>query len=140
MGGLRRLKRKSVGAYDVGPLRNGLAPAPWKLSTVILDFAKPLLDRFPDDRDYETAVELAITCWNLALFPDAERTSEMRSLLKRVARGPADSAEEIQEWIKILVNRKKTLFAHDRRMVMGHTVVREGASRTLYVTSTPVHR
>jgi len=41
-------------------------------------------------------------------------------------------------WARMLVNRKKTLFGYDRRMVVSYTVGNEGNSRHLYVASTLV--
>jgi hypothetical protein len=138
MGGLRKLRRTGAERYAVEPLRGDLEPQPWKLSTVILEFARPLRDRFPDDRDFEVVVELAIICWNLALFPEAEQKQELQSLLKEMAKGPADLAGEIQTWVKTLVDRKKALFGRDRRMVVSHTIVQEGDNRHVYVASTLV--
>jgi hypothetical protein len=103
-----------------------------------LNFAQPLLDRYPDDGDFEFAIEVAITCWNLALLPEAEQKPQVQSLLKEMAKGPADLVEEMQTWVRTLVERKKTHFGRDRRMVMSHMIGNEGGERSLYVTSTLV--
>jgi len=49
---------------------------------------------------------------------------------------PMFSPLRTEAWARMLVNRKRTLFAHDRRMVVDYTVGNEGNSRHLYVAST----
>ncbi len=54
MGGLRKLKRKGSGRYEIEPLRGGpevrdWEPQDWKLSTRIMEIAKPLTDTADDD-------------------------------------------------------------------------------------------
>lgn len=103
-----------------------------------MDLAKPLTDNV-DDRHFKVAITLAILCWNLALLPEDQQERELRSIIKKMAEGsPAGFASEAETWARMLVNRKKTLFGHDRRMVVNYTVGNEGDSRHLYVASTLV--
>jgi len=131
MGGLRKLKRKGADRYAVEPLYSLPDLPATKLSAAILEFAKPLLDEYPDDPDYKAAIELAIVCWNIAVLPEDQQERELRSLVKTVRKG----LPGIELVARTLVNRKRTLFAHDRRMVMDHILVGKGKSRCLYVTS-----
>jgi hypothetical protein len=137
MSGLRKLGTKGTERGRVEPLHPAGAPRGEKLSAVILDFARPLLDRFPDDGDFESAISLAVMCWNLALFPEAEGRDVLRPILQEIAKGPSDFAQETQAWIEILVERKKKLFAADRRIVMRQTVADEEGMHRLLVTSMP---
>ena len=139
MGGLRRLRRKSADRYAVEPLHDTTKPRGGKLSAVILDFAQPLIDELGDD-DFEAAIAMAVFCWNIALFPDDEQERELRSLVRQMAKGAPGFGNEIETWARRLVDRKKTLFASDRRMIANHTVVMEGDFFHLYVVSTPVPR
>jgi hypothetical protein len=136
MGGLRRLRRAGAGKYAVEPLRGDPDRQSGKLSAVILDFAQPLIDNVDDD-GFEIAVTLAVLCWNLALFPEDQQERERRSAVQKLAKGkPAGFASEMEAWTRMLLDRKKTLFARDRRIVASHRVVEEADGFHLYVAST----
>ena len=140
MGGLRKLRRKGAGGYAVEPLRGTLEPRGRKLSAVILDYARPLTNDVDDDH-FRIAIGIAIMCWNVALFPEEEQEEKLCLLGKEMAKmakgAPPGFAEETKVWTRRLVERKKTLFAHDRRMVLNYTVEDRGDSHHLYVVSTP---
>ena len=80
-------------------------------------------------------------CWNVALFPEEEQKEKLRFLGKEMADmakdAPAGFAEETKVWTQWLVERKNTLFADDRRMVLNHTVEDRGDSHHLQIVSTP---
>jgi hypothetical protein len=138
MGGLRKLRRSGAGKYTVEPLRGDPDRQSGKLSAVILDFARPLIDNVDDDQ-FETVITMAILCWNLALFPEDQQERELRSVIKKMAKGaPAGFASEMEAWARLLLDRKKALFARDRRIVANYTVVDEADGRHLYVASTLV--
>jgi hypothetical protein len=135
MGGLRRIKRKGVGGYSVEPLRGRPQPSGEKLSAVILDFARPLTENVDDDH-FKVAITLAILCWNVALLPEDEQERELRVATSKMAKGqPAWWVRDLGGWTQLLVDRKKKLFGHDRRMVVNHTITDEGDGFHLYVAS-----
>jgi hypothetical protein len=138
MGGLRRLRRKGAGGYEVEPLRAGGKPQGGKLSAAILDFAQPLTENVDDDH-FEPAVALAILCWNVALLPEDRQEAELRQIASEMARdAPAGYADETMTWTRWLVNRKKKLFADDRRMVVDYTFEDRGDSHHLFVAGAVV--
>jgi len=137
MGGLRKLRRRGFGTYAVEPLHVRSGHREEKLSAVILEFARPLTD-LVDDRDFEGAICLAVFCWNVALFPEDEQERERRYIVKEMTKNAPDLADEIETWSKMLLERKKAFFAHDRRMVVEHTVSSDGDAHHLFVASTPV--
>jgi len=65
------------------------------------------------------------------VLPGDQQERELRSLVKTVRKDLPGI--ELMAWT--LVNRKKTLFPHDRRMVADHILIGKGKSRSLYVTS-----
>jgi hypothetical protein len=53
-------------------------------------------------------------------------------------KAPSEFAGQVETWARMLVDRKKALFGHDRRMVVNHRVVNEEDGYHLYVVSTLV--
>lgn len=138
MGGLRRLRRKGANKYSVKPLRPAFGFEANKLSAVIMDFARPLTESVEDDQ-FETAITLAILCWNVALLPEDEQERKLGVLKTKLAEDkPAWWIRDLEGWTRRLVDRKKRLFGHDRRMVVNYTITDEGDDFHLYVVSTPV--
>ena len=137
MGGLRKLRRKGFDTYAVEPLHVRSGPRGEKLSAVILEFARPLTEHV-DDRGFRGAIGLAVFCWDIALLPEEEQERERHHMVKKMAKNNPDIADELETWSKYLLDRKKALFADDRRMVVEHTVRDEGDSHHLYVVSTPI--
>ena len=136
MGGLRKLRRKRFSTYAVEALRAGSGPRAEKLSALILEFARPLTEHV-DDRGFRAAIGLAVFCWDIALLPEDEQERERRYIVKELTKDNPDIADELETWSKYLLDRKKALFAHDRRMVVEHTVRDEGDLHHLFVASTP---
>ncbi len=138
MGGLRRIKRKLAGRYAVEPLHAPAEPGSKKLSAVIQEFAEPLA-RDVDDDHFEAAITVAILCWNVALLPEDTQAQELSLIKRKMAEYlPARWVRELDVWTDRLVDRKKTLFADDRRMVVNYTVADEADGFHLYVVSTVV--
>jgi hypothetical protein len=138
MGGLRKLRRKGLGTheYAVEPLRGFPGPSGNKLSAVIIELAEPLIDTLADC-DFGYAIDLAVLCWNIAILPQDEQEQQRQYIVKEMSKHYSpDIAEEIETWSKKLLERKNTLFAHDRRIVTNYTIQDEGDSHHLYVVST----
>ncbi len=142
MGGLRRLKRRSADRYEVEPLRGDLEapywePEDWKLSTRILEIAKPLTDNAVDNDEFEAVVRMAALCWNVALLPADQQEQRLHSLIdeKMAKREPEGFASEVQVWGRILLDRKRKLFGNDRRTVVDYTIERAGGSLRLHVVA-----
>jgi hypothetical protein len=141
MGGLRKLRRQGPDRYEVEPLRGDPGgqdwePQDWKLSTRIMEIAKPLTDNAVDHDSFEMIVETAVLCWNIALLPPDQQEEELRSLVRHVAKGsPRGLASEVEAWARLLLDRKKRLFGSDRRMVMEHTIERDGNDLRLLVVA-----
>lgn len=135
MGGLRKLRRRGSGTYQVEPLHAGSPHRGEKLSAVIIEFAKPLIDTLDDD-DVEGAIGFAVYCWNIALSPEDEQDRQRRNLVKEMTKRAPHLSGDFETWSKRLLERKNTLFAHDRRVITNYTLQDEGDSHHLVVLST----
>jgi hypothetical protein len=96
---------------------------PVKMSEVILDFAKPLLDLARDFDEQEKAVKLAILAWNLSLLPGKELQKgldKIRSSAHFEGRSEPDPLETV---VLQLIERKQDLFPTIDRRIMDHDVV-----------------
>ncbi len=135
MGGLRKLRRRNIDRYAVEALRSDLEPRAWKLSTRIMDLAKPLIDDVHNDL-FEMVVALAVLCWNIALLPEDEQERELRSTAKMLTKGESAAfRRDVENWARMLIGRKKALFGDDRRVVADFQISVKGDSASLFVTS-----
>ena len=99
-----------------------------KMSEVILDFAKPMLDAV-DEENYPAAIQTAILGWNLALLPANAR----QDLLSRADPEFAETAGPVVEF---LAHRKRALYPDIRRHVLDFDLTwNSGAPRLLIVSS-----
>lgn len=135
MGWLRKLGRKGRDPDEIEPLRAVPEPSSKKLSAVLIEFAKPLIDTLDDD-DVEGAIGFAVFCWNIALSPEDEQNRQRRNLVKEMAKRAPHLSGDFETWSKRLLERKNTLFAHDRRVITDYTLQDEGDSHHLVVLST----
>jgi hypothetical protein len=137
MGGIRKLRRRSHGQqYEVEPLRPQKPSHTRKLSEVIIDFAEPLLDALDDDELFKNAIGCAIFCWNLSFLPEKKRQRQMRALVKKYDKSHLLTRFEAEHYIRMLLERKRILFADDKRIVLDYKVVEEEDHHHLYVMST----
>ena len=140
MGTMRKLRRQcSRPKYEVEPLRKGATLPAQKMSEVLPEFAEPLLDTIDDDELFEEVINFALICWNLSFFPEHKQLAKWKAIAKKVGRAHLLSRPEIESWVWVLLERKKTLFAHDRRIVLDCKVIDEGDRRRLLVMSTPAN-
>jgi len=139
MGGLRKLRRRTHRSkYEIGPLWAKTTFPGRKMSEVILDFAEPLLDAIDDDELFKNAIGCAVLCWNLSFYPEQEQQKQLRPLVNEMVRSSHLPRLEIEGCARMLLERKKALFANDRRMIVNYGVVEEKDHWRLLVMSTPM--
>jgi hypothetical protein len=139
MGALRKLRReagwKAGGEYAVEPLRATEFPPMRKMSEVLLDFARPLLDTV-DDEGFKNVIIFAALCWNVSFLPEPKQQKDLKKIVDELSKPAPLIRPDLNAWAKSLLERKKAFFAADRRMVLDYRVVEEKDSRHLFVTST----
>jgi hypothetical protein len=136
MGGMRKLRRMSRSTqYEVEPLRPQQSFPARKMSEVILDFAKPLLDAI-DDELFENAIGCAVVCWNLSFLKEKRQQRQVRAIVKKVDKSALLTRFEAEDCVRMLLERKRILFADEKRIVVNYKIVEEEDHRHLYVMST----
>ena len=75
---------------------------------------------------------MAVTCWNLALFPKRERPAMLKDLLNKAVK-PGQPSFEVEQTMEAFVARKNALFPNDRRIILDYTFIGEGDSKELFV-------
>ncbi|MDT8303533.1 MAG: hypothetical protein RQ760_18785 [Sedimentisphaerales bacterium] len=137
MGGLRKLRRRSRSRqYEVEPLLPQQSFHVRKMSEVILDFAEPLLNAIDDDDElFEEVIGFAVICWNASFLPEKEQKQIFCSMVDGMAKSDVLLRLSVQNDIRILLDRKKTFFADDKRMLIEFEVVKENGSRCLLAMS-----
>lgn len=135
MGTKRKLRRIGRTARNtLEPLRPEAPNSPRKLSEVLLEFAQPLLDTVGDDA-FENVISFAAICWNISFFPEPKQPRRLKRIIKQLSKSDRHMRCELSAWAKALVERKKTFFAHDKRMIFDYEVVEEQDSYHLFVMS-----
>ncbi|MHC4678787.1 MAG: hypothetical protein ACYTEK_08820 [Planctomycetota bacterium] len=139
MSTLRKLRRTS------GTSRNRfepilLEPLPFirKMSEVLLEFAEPLLEAFDDDSHFRDVIAMAAFCWNLTLLQPNEREAAINDIVKQMAGRDAFKRVGVREALRVLLDRKKALFADDNRLIVNYEIVEEETGPRLLVMSSPI--
>lgn len=137
MGGMRKLRRRSYNTqYAVEPLRPQQSFHTRKMSEVIIDFAEPLLDALDDDELFERAIGCAVVCWNLSFLQEKKQQRQMRAMVKEFDKSHLLTRLEAEHFVRMLLERKRILFADDKRIVLNYKIVEEEDHHHLFTMST----
>lgn len=96
--------------------RTGKKSSPRKISETFLEFAEPLwvpLGAEVADHELEQALMIAFTVWNSVVFDAAEGGQSHVSQLRKLA----DQEPGVRMLVELLITRKQSLYAEDRRLV-----------------------
>ena len=133
MSTLRKLRRTGqMPARRVEPLRDRQPLFARKMSEVLLDFAEPVLEIFDHPEDFKATISLAALCWNCSFLQANEQRKSLNNLINK---SEPTARIEIEDCIRMLMERKKTVFANDRRMIANFEVVEQRDGSRLVVVS-----
>lgn len=123
--------------YLAGRLRAN-PPADEKMSAVILEYAKPLMEHAENVEQQNKAIAMAIICWN-ASFVDEKQGDGMVGELAEAFEGTGGREDaSVREVIQFMLSRKEELFSHNKRRVADWFVKDQGDQLVLEVaTMTP---
>jgi hypothetical protein len=139
MGTLRKLRRTShtpQSRFESIPWE--LLPYARKMSEVLLEFAEPLLEDSDDDESFRSKIALAALSWNLTFVPPNEQEATLNNMVEKLGGRDVFVRRGIQESIRMFIDRKRTLFADDNRLIVNYEIVKEKTGPRLLVMSSPV--
>jgi hypothetical protein len=105
-----------------------------KMSEVLEEFIAPYHLVAHTEDQYSKLLTMAVTAWNVALFPVQERKAHIEEVLEAV---PEQVRADGRAIINELIERKDRYFSEYRRMIMDYEVTDTGDSYHLVVLSTP---
>jgi hypothetical protein len=114
------------------------------MSDTLVAFAKPLLDELPDEaraEEIEAVLLLAMAAWNAALTRQAgELETELRVLTRKISEHSEAPPAITLALLRMLAERKLSLFPHDTRGVVSVHVGGESPHFRIFATSTLLKR
>lgn len=132
---LQRVKERTV---DTVKEIRYTPPNTEKMSEIIIDYAKPLLDAAKNEEEQKRAITIAVTIWNLSLLPEdgqSECIKEIANIIGTSDRGGTFSKND-NEILNYLIKRKKVLFSEINRMVVDYEFVETPDDFHLNIVST----
>jgi len=108
-----------------------------KMSEVIIDVAKPLLDVCENVEAEKKAISIAIIVWNICLLPESEQDEAIQKLCDDLA--PSRDASDIATfmfYINKIMERKKKHYSHIIRAVVNYHISDTAEGFHLDVAST----
>jgi len=108
-----------------------------KMSEVLRRFVEPYAGAADTKEAYGKLLTLALTAWNAALMPEAERPAMLEQVLDRgLTSAPVSLRKELRAFVDELIARKLKHFADNRRMIIDFTIEETPTSFHLAVVST----
>jgi hypothetical protein len=112
-----------------------------KMSQVILEFARPLLDSADGDAETRNALAFAVLAWNASLMPEERRGDLIQDALKRNAASAHSGGDvvAIQGLFSDLIRRKEQAYPEVQRLIVDYHVRQSDGQTFLEVASTMVN-
>ena len=110
-------------------------PGETKMSEVLLDFAKPLLE-LVDDRHSDKVIALAIACWNATLLPEEVQEASINELIDIFSSSGIRNVEMAKEAVQILLERKRRYLPDNKRFIADYRISHSKDQMRLTVAST----
>ena len=129
---------KNISANDGNKFRVEKKSSQQKMSEVIIDFAKPLLDAAQTNKEMQRAIGMAIAMWNVAILPDKEQKDFLREFFNNTKDSSSnqDLPEEHNQVVSYFIARKKVFFSDIKRMILDYECVETPQGFHLNVVST----
>ncbi len=110
-------------------------PGEDKMSEVLLDFAKPLLE-LTADRHFDKVIVLAIACWNATLLPEEDQEAAINEVIHIFSSSGTRDVDLAKEAVQILLERKRRYFPDNKRLIADYRISHSKDQMHLMVAST----
>jgi hypothetical protein len=108
-----------------------------KMSEVLLDFARPLLELSDDDDHFDKVIALAAACWNAALLPQEKQEASIKGMIDIISSsGTRDDVQMARETVRVLLERKERYFPDNKKFIADYQISNSRSRRNLLVAST----
>ena len=122
---------------------NVISPPPGveKMSEVIHEFARPLLEKFVNDSDsgsdmaFWNIITLAVLVWNTTLLPKDKQKDSIADIITGIPHSTDEELQMLKAMIGLLMIRKQKLFPDNRRLVLDYEIAITDNMRNLLITS-----
>ena len=104
-----------------------------KMSEVITEFVEPFAEFAPTYEDYRKLIGLAVVAWNAALLPEDKRQEMLDQLIGKLS---LPNAEDLQQLLATLMERKRKYFADNTRFIVSYDVANTADGFFVSVAST----
>jgi len=133
----RMTKKPSYAKANTTILKNAL---PEKMSAMLLNFAKPLLDEvdLTDDVVTKSTIMMAVTIWNYSVLIDGKAPRGMvdkalqtsiKAAVKNACQGPIGERVLLE-----LLNRKKALYPDNYKIIGDFDINRDKSKTEIHLT------
>jgi hypothetical protein len=107
------------------------SPEQVKVSNMLIDYAKPLLDAAPDLKAKEEVMFVAAFVWN-ATLKSKHKGEQMLADIRKSLSGRKDNLGNTST-IKLLIDRKTTLYPDEKQFIVDFEVSR--ADNGIFITA-----
>ncbi|MGH7457043.1 MAG: hypothetical protein ACRENG_37180 [bacterium] len=93
-----------------------------KMSEVIMEFARPMLDKSTDDEITQNIISFAILAWNLALHKEQDTDEAYQKLHDMALSSYTDEIrrKQFHDFLDMLLQRKREYFADYKRFILDY--------------------
>lgn len=113
-------------------------PGDEKMSAVILEYAKPLMEHAENVEQQNKAIAMAIICWNASFVAENHGDGMVAEIAEAFEGTGGTEDASVREVIQFMLSRKEDLFSHYKKRVADWFVKDQGDQLVLEVaTLTP---
>ena len=109
-------------------------PGKEKMSEVIVEYARPLMEAAQTVEEQNKAITMAIICWNISIIDIEERDLRITETFAEAGETLDPATKEV---IEFMLNRKDDLFRDNKRIVEDWIVKDRGSQLWFEVATRP---
>ena len=108
-----------------------------KMSEIILEFAKPLMEKCHTDEQSKKSIALSIMVWNICLLPKGKQIKEKKRILNVLSKNDLEFKNFFDDVISFMMQRKEKYFSEYRRFIADYMITDRNNKLHLSVAFSP---